>query len=199
MYYFTALFQLLVCNQSLEPSDYTRWYATSVTEQGTSFDLGSITYGQSKDLLLPLSPESISNCEFTLTYDGVQDKKKTLRFNTKDSSKQADLNLLNRHKLRLEFVHCVRTTFEEMRQVNTTAKVTKQEQKTAMNQIKALEKEMQKYTDSGDEYIKDLYTDLTGQVQQAIEKNEWFKKWGIHFLPSLTRKFDKINIRPMNI
>jgi len=67
----------------------------------------------------------------------------------------------------------------------------------AMNQIKALENEMNKYANGNDEFIKDLFIDLTGQVQQALEREDWFMKWGIHFLPSLTRKFYQINIRQL--
>jgi len=158
--------------------------------------LGSITYGQSKDLLIPLPPESVNNCEFTLTYDNVQEKKKSLRFNAKNNFQQADLGLITRHKLRLEFVHCVRSTFEKMREKKT--KSTSGENKghsEAMNQIKTLEEEMRKYADGNDEFIKDLFVDLTGQVQQAFEREDWFMKWGRHFLPSLTRKFYQINIR----
>jgi hypothetical protein len=48
---------------------------------------------------------------------------------------------------------------------------------------------MRHYPDKNDEFVKDLLTDLTGQVDQAITREDWFKKWGVHFLPSLTRKF----------
>jgi hypothetical protein len=60
---------------------------------------------------------------------------------------------------------------------------------TSTNEIETLKEEMKKYTNSNDEFIKDLYTDLTGQVKEALEREDWFNKWGVHFLPSLTRKF----------
>jgi hypothetical protein len=58
-----------------------------------------------------------------------------------------------------------------------------------MKQLKTLEEEMRQYPDKNDQFVKDLLTDLTGQVDQAITREDWFKKWGVHFLPSLTRKF----------
>jgi hypothetical protein len=186
----------LVHKKSLQPTDYTRWYSTNITNQGTSFDLGSITYGQSKDLLIPFSPRSVNNCEFTLTYDNVQEKKKSLRFNAKNNFQQADLDQITRHKLRLEFVHCVRSTFEKLRENKTKSTSGKNKKYSeAMNQIKALEEEMKKYANGNDEFIKDLFVDLTGQVKQALEREDWFTKWGRHYLPSLTRKFYQINIR----
>jgi hypothetical protein len=151
--------------------------------------LSSITYGQSKDLLIPLSGENSNHCEFTVTYDTVQEKKKSIKFTLKNSSQQTDLGLINRHKFRLEFVHYVRTAFEKLRE-----KYTNERRQEVMDQIKVLEENMNKYADGNDEYVKDLLADLTGQVQEAIGKEDWFKKWGIHFLPSLTRKLHQINI-----
>ncbi|CAF4468535.1 unnamed protein product, partial [Rotaria sp. Silwood2] len=49
-------------------------------------------------------------------------------------------------------------------------------------------KENIKLAENGDDgFIKDLLADLTGQVQEAMGKQEWFNKWGVHYLPSLTR------------
>ncbi|CAF3255615.1 unnamed protein product [Rotaria sp. Silwood2] len=186
--------QLLLHEEQILPTAYTRWYSTKSTNEGTYFDLGSITYGQSKDLLIPLAPKSISKCKFTLTYDNLDNMKKSVTFNLKNNLQQADLHLITRHKFRLEFVHCVRTALEQMCEVKTKSRNTQEKHKAAMNQINTLEKNMRKYADINDEFIKDLLTDLTGQVRQAIEKEDWFHKWGIHFLPSLTRKFDYINM-----
>lgn len=155
--------------------------------------MGSITYGQSKDLSIPFSPELVHNCEFTLTYDDGQKKDKSLQFHMKNSVQQADLKLIARHKFRLEFVNCVRTVFEQMKgnekNKSTSTSQDNNSVEIAINQIKVLEAEMKNYADGNDEYVKDLLIDLTGQVQQAIEREDWFKKWGVHFLPSLTRKF----------
>ncbi|CAF4309999.1 unnamed protein product, partial [Rotaria sordida] len=74
-----------------------------------------------------------------------------------------------------------------MRQTKTNVTEKNQEHEEAINQIKTLENDMKNYADGTDEFIKDLFSDLTGQVKEAIEKVESFKKWGVHFLPSLTR------------
>jgi hypothetical protein len=153
------------------------------------FDLGSITYGQSKDLLIPLPSKSLSNCEFSLIYDTLQEKRKSIKFNINTNCQQEALHLIAQHKFRLRFVHCVRSTFEAMRQKMTNAATANEQYEAAMNQLKALEKEMKEYPDKNDEFVKDLLADLTGQVDQAITREDWFKKWGVHFLPSLTRKF----------
>jgi hypothetical protein len=187
-YYNIYFFQLLLHGKPLEPTDYTRWYSTKTTNQGTSFDLGSITYGQSKDLLIPFSPKSVGQCKFTLTYDSVREKKKSLNFGVKNTSQQTDFDLIIRHKFRLEFVHCVRTTLETMLEQKTKSTSKNKKYKRTTDQIETLKKEMEKYANANDEFIKDLFADLTGQVKEALEREDWFQKWGIHYLPSLTRK-----------
>merc|ERR1719240_2387969 len=39
--------------------------------------------------------------------------------------------------------------------------------------------------DSG--YIGDLLQDLEGQVALAVSRQDWYQKWGTHYLPSLQR------------
>jgi hypothetical protein len=56
-----------------------------------------------------------------------------------------------------------------------------------MNNLKILEKSMQ--SSSNDPYIIDLLKDLMDQVRQAFSRDDWFTKWGVHYLPSLTREF----------
>jgi hypothetical protein len=153
------------------------------------FDLGSITFGQSKDLLIPLASGPNSNYEFSLIYDTLQEKRKSIKFNINTNPQQADLHLIDQHKFRLEFVHCVRTVFDAKRQQQSNATTANAQCEAAMNRLGALEERMRQYANSNDGFVKDLLTDLTGQVQEAITREDWFKKWGVHFLPSLTRKF----------
>jgi len=152
--------------------------------------LGSITYGQSKDLLVPLSPALLSKCEFSVMYDTLQEKRKSVNININTKPAQAEIRLVNEHKFRLQFVHCVRTVLETMRQRIITPTTTNEQSTTAINRLKALEEEMKHYANNNDAFVKDLLADLTGQVQEAITREDWFKKWGVHFLPSLTRKFN---------
>jgi hypothetical protein len=151
--------------------------------------LGSIIYGQSKDLLIPLPAELLPNCEFSLTYDTLQEKRKSIKFNINKHPRREDLHLIAQQKFRLRFVHAVRTTLEEMRKKLKNPAITTEKIEAAKNQMKALEEEMRQYPDKDDGFVKDLLTDLTGQVDEATSREDWFGKWGVHFLPSLTRKF----------
>lgn len=158
-----------------------------------------MTYGQSKDILIPFSSSSVSQATFTVTYDNLREKKKSLQFGVQRISEQADLNQIIRHRARLEFVHCIRTTFEKMRPDKTKPSSKDKQSKTAIDPIKQLNKEITKYAYENDEFIKDLLVDLTGQVHLALENHDWFMKWGIHYLPSLTRKYDQRNTKRIYI
>jgi hypothetical protein len=133
--------------------------------------------------------QSLSNSEFSLTYDTLQEKRKSIKFNINTHPRKEDRHLIDQHKFRLRFVHCVRSVFETMRERQKNAAIGTEQSEAAMKQLKTLEEEMRQYPDKNDQFVKDLLTDLTGQVDQAITREDWFKKWGVHFLPSLTRKF----------
>ncbi|CAF3370225.1 unnamed protein product [Rotaria socialis] len=179
--------QLLLHDKFLQPTNYTQWYSRHITKKGTYFDLGSITYGQSKDLLISISPKFISTCKFKLTYNDVRNTQKILEFNLTNNVQQVNLDVITHHKFRLEFVNCVRTALEKMRDKRITLRTTNQRHRTAINHIETLQKKMRSCAIENDQFMNDLFTDLTGQVKQAVEKQEWFQKWGIHFLPSLAR------------
>lgn len=160
------------------------------TAEGTCFNLGSIAYGQSKDLLIPISSESLNGCRFTLTYQNAKNIRKTIEFDLATGIQQADPNSIMRHKMRLEFVHYVRTRWENMT-LEKNGKRKHDSQQTnekTMNELQKFEENLKLIANENDEFIKDLLTDLTGQVREAVDIQASFNKWGKHYLPSLTRK-----------
>ncbi|CAF2783679.1 unnamed protein product [Rotaria sp. Silwood2] len=179
--------QLLIHDQDAQNTDYMRWYSTHKPEEGTYINLGSITYGQSKDLLIPVSSKLTKECRFTLAYQNAKNIKKSIDFDFMDNLQQADLNLIIRHKTRLEFVQCVRTELENMKSIKTNSKQSKKQHDQVMNELQKFKEKMKLAANGDDDFIKDLLADLTGQVQEALGKQEWFNKWGVHYLPSLTR------------
>lgn len=176
-----------VHGQPIEPSEYTRWYTTSVNGKDTIFELGAITYGQSKDLLIPLAPEGVINNKFRLIYDTLHEKRKRIDFVINTNPEANVVQRIDQQRFRLRLVHCVRSVFEAKRLSEKNPVKGKEDVERTIQQLRTLEEEFKQYPLENDEYIKDLLTDLTGQVEEAISRDDWFKKWGIHFLPSLTR------------
>jgi len=151
--------------------------------------LGAITYGQSKDLLIPLAPEALVDNKFSLIYDTLHEKRKRIEFVVNKNPEPNVIQRIDQQKFRLQLVHCVRSVFEAKRLNEKNPAKGKPEVERTLQQLRALEEEFKQYAVNHDEYIDDLQADLTGQVEEAISRDDWFKKWGVHFLPSLTRKF----------
>jgi len=82
---------------------------------------------------------------------------------------------IDEHYYRLRFVDDVKNGMELMKGGN---------QKKAEKLIKDL---IDKIHGSKNEHIAALVEDLKGQVIQAFSREDWYKKWGSHYLPSLIR------------
>ncbi len=94
-----------------------------------------------------------------------------------------DIKLLNQQKYRLEFVHSIRNSYNLLRKDEQTFT---EHQQSVLANMQVLEETIKTHS-NGDAYLTDLLTDLTGQVKQAFSRKDWFSKWGIHYLPSITR------------
>ncbi len=144
--------------------------------------MGSITSGQSKDILLPTTIEQHNMLQIEIVYQSAHGQK----VNTSKlvQTTEADMMVITRHNYRLQLVHCIRAALDSKRSAKTTKRAG--EETTALNNLKTLERSM--HRSSNDSYLVDLLKDLTEQVRQAFSRDDWFTKWGVHYLPSLTRK-----------
>jgi hypothetical protein len=143
--------------------------------------LGSVTFGQSKDVVIPMTADQYQKLEIILDYDSAfGEKKKQCKTITKLNE---DVKLLNHQKHRLEFVYWIRQGYNLLRGDQKT--YTDNEQ-SVLNNLQTLEETIKSHS-TNDKYLTDLYTDLSGQVKQAFSRYDWFTRWGVHYLPSITR------------
>jgi predicted nucleic-acid-binding protein len=143
--------------------------------------LGSVVFGQSKDLVIPMSIDQYKKMDLILNYESAHGTKKK---QCKSIIKlDEDIKLFNQQKYRLEFVYFIRNGYNLLR---GDEKTFINHQQNVLDTIQSLENTIKKYS-INDNYLTDLLTDLTGQVKQAFSRYDWFSKWGIHYLPSITR------------
>lgn len=55
----------------------------------------------------------------------------------------------------------------------------------AQDMIQSLSSEIKASSMAGQEELEGLLEDLTGQVAEAFSREDWYTKWGVHYLPSL--------------
>jgi hypothetical protein len=143
--------------------------------------MGSITFGQSKDIIIPMTIDQYKKLNIILDYESpFGEKKKQCKSITK---LDGDIKLLNQQKYRLEFVYFIRKGYELLRGGEETFT---NSQHSVLNDIQSLEQTIKNHSNN-DSYLTDLLTDLTGQVKEAFSRYDWFSRWGIHYLPSITR------------
>jgi hypothetical protein len=107
--------------------------------QELRFDLGSITFGQSKDILLSTTIEQHNMLQIEIIYQSAHGQK----VNTSKlvQNINPDAMVITRNKYRLQFVHCIRAALDSKRSTNMKNK--SGEEATALNNLKILEESMQ--------------------------------------------------------
>lgn len=143
--------------------------------------LGSVVFGQSRDIAVPIDEKQYNKLRLELNYQSAHgDKNKQC---TEVVKLPADVQALQRQKHRLEFVHHVRSGYTLLTEGSGQAT---DNQKVIVDKLEALANAIQSHA-ADDQYLTDLHTDLTGQVKEAFSRMDWFRKWGTHYLLSITR------------
>mmetsp|Transcript_79277 Transcript_79277/g.169881 ORF Transcript_79277/g.169881 Transcript_79277/m.169881 type:complete len:704 (-) Transcript_79277:28-2139(-) len=151
--------------------------------------LGMLQFGQSKDVVVhmnvPSGAVSAGYLEVVLEY-GTRGE--NFKVEAKGSG-QGDPQLfpqVEEQRLRLLFVDAVRHTMKAGK-LSAADKATGKALPLAdMRQVaEDMQKVLRASPSANSENIEALMEDLTGQVSEAISREDWYQKWGIHFLPSL--------------
>mmetsp|Transcript_28743 Transcript_28743/g.37726 ORF Transcript_28743/g.37726 Transcript_28743/m.37726 type:complete len:759 (+) Transcript_28743:142-2418(+) len=151
-------------------------YPSQTTGWGVSIDLGSLNFGQTKDVILPLNiPErdpSTPYLELTLRYTNVTSGPKEV---FQQGTVENENDNITIHKFRLKMVDCLRQAIELCRTNNY---------EPAQQAIASLCSEMRECQVTSS-LLSDLLVDLEGESTLAVSSCENFEKWGKHYLPSL--------------
>eukprot|EP00933_Yihiella_yeosuensis_P037383 TRINITY_DN31298_c0_g1_i1.p1 TRINITY_DN31298_c0_g1~~TRINITY_DN31298_c0_g1_i1.p1 ORF type:complete len:824 (-),score=168.37 TRINITY_DN31298_c0_g1_i1:227-2698(-) len=158
-------------------------------------ELPSLQYGQRKDVMLRLGGLQDSSADAALNV--------TVKYDIRVSSEGEHAMATSEKKLVdiqgscLDDVatteHCCRVLFVEgVKQAMAMLKQTKLDQLQGKPlQLPAAQDHIQEMVATlfsgatASEYLTALCEDLSGQVAEAFSKEEWYAKWGVHYLPSL--------------
>jgi len=142
-----------------------------------NISLGSIIFGQTKDLLLNL--DEGEKIKMTLSYDNT-----FLRGNT---------SLKHEFIIKNDFDKKILIEKSRFLSLNTIITLNNNFKKENIFEIQTklndLILQIKESLIANEPFIIDLIRDLEGQVTLALTKNEYYNKWGQHYLSSLTRSY----------
>lgn len=152
--------------------------------------LGSIQYGQSRDLvvrmLVPPGAVDAGYLRTSLDFVTAAGPISTPGALGSGKSNPAEFPVVEQQSLRLQFVDCVR---EIMKVVTLSAIDRAQGKKLPLADAQAMVQTLADLVGNSkvadEEQMMALLEDVQGQVCEAVSREEWYTKWGIHYLPSL--------------
>lgn len=158
-------------------------YLTQTTSWGAQVQLCSIQYGQSKELVVQMTdlpPNDTPYLTATVRCE-VKGGLETSEWSVEGSGRDGGVEVVSNY-FRLRFV----TVVDEAIPLMKSGQVT---QAQARSLIQELVKELEASIAVGPQDPKalGLLEDLKGQVTEAFSQPDFFKKWGVHYLPSLAR------------
>mmetsp|Transcript_115465 Transcript_115465/g.327175 ORF Transcript_115465/g.327175 Transcript_115465/m.327175 type:complete len:679 (-) Transcript_115465:42-2078(-) len=158
---------------------------TTEQDGALTVDLGQVQFGQSRQVLVPMSftgdlPPGADYLQVTLKYSthGAPTSCE------KKFQKTDDVEVVESQRLRVQFVDVCRKAMEKMSFTGGPEQVAAALLE-GQGMIKAFMDEVETSPACDADSVKALLEDVTGQVSEAFSREDWYSKWGRHYLPSL--------------
>jgi hypothetical protein len=145
-----------------------------------SFDLGMVNFGQSRDVVVRVA--NPSELRVTVTCQ-VRDRSVKMEgvFGPDDPVR------CSVQKARAQVVRSI-VDARRFGQDGSDLATAVAAVETAAAGIRELAGTLQGGDDEEEEkYVSDLLQDLEGQIAMSVSRTDWFRRWGVHYLPSIQR------------
>lgn len=153
-------------------------------------DLNSLQYGQRKDIIVVVATPSVNNefMHLTLKCNTRAENKDMLRVGQDWSigGKAFAGFDLEPQRCRFAFIDGVRQGMEMMKLTSLDKMRGVQPLPEVQAHVQTLATRLMASRSASSEEIQALIEDVTGQVAEACSREDWYNKWGVHYLPSLT-------------
>jgi len=163
----------------------------------TRVNLGTLQYGQSKDVVVSMKVEATgSGSPFLVAKLSYETRCSDVPFSLVPVEAQtlhmkpapSDLELVQQHECRMRFAEeladIVGNLPQNGRSHGPADTINSRLSEAKVNLEDAI-KFVKDSPSSKSEYVEALLEDMCGQSLEALSKVEWFSKWGVHYLPSL--------------
>ncbi|KAJ1534335.1 hypothetical protein HK096_003999 [Nowakowskiella sp. JEL0078] len=165
-------------------------------------EIGSILYGQSRDLIVKLSKSKLSkNFNVYVSVEGLISGSGRFKIFEKDfiTDQSQDLEIMSQY-YRLEAAGKIQDIVSKIAKESArssfsgdmTIKVTTEMLHSYFKELQVIIDKVENansWSHDGEpkKRMKELFEDLNGQVKEALESETAYKKWGQHYLPSLAQ------------
>ena len=164
----------VVADQSRQLSNVTP------TSWGATYKLSNINYGQAKDTLIILDKFAGQVTVTTKYQDHATEKSELSTITTTEVDNLSEKTDHFQNQLaRLKVVEIISDLL--------TLNVSNLELSGSERLLTSLKQYLTSLPLPPTTYLKALIEDVNGQVTQAVSRQEWYNKWGKHYLPSLQR------------
>eukprot|EP01104_Vermistella_antarctica_P017611 TRINITY_DN6264_c1_g1_i1.p1 TRINITY_DN6264_c1_g1~~TRINITY_DN6264_c1_g1_i1.p1 ORF type:complete len:797 (+),score=126.13 TRINITY_DN6264_c1_g1_i1:231-2621(+) len=158
-----------------------------VTTWGVELDVAALQFGQDRHLVVPLrrgvdttgknGSSPLSYLSITLQYSQMNGVVKKVEVDGVSVGGQREIREIESNHLRQQFALRVREAYDSW----------SQDQNISRKIITALVQEIEQSAVASDDRAKDLLMDVTGQIREAFSKDEYYNKWGRHYVLSIAR------------
>lgn len=164
----------------------TQVHGLSASVEGdlATIPLASLQYGQTRDVVFRLAVPKLAAGQPFLTA--------TLQYQHWSSAefKSISVDLADTHQGEANLIEVQlhrSVVVDTLKQALLDYKSSGEELKEGQISVKKLRDKIRSSKSVRHPHVIALLQDLDGQVTEAWSKEEWFKKWGVHYLPSLLR------------
>mmetsp|Transcript_102794 Transcript_102794/g.209493 ORF Transcript_102794/g.209493 Transcript_102794/m.209493 type:complete len:706 (+) Transcript_102794:97-2214(+) len=153
------------------------------TGSGVRVNLGTLQYGQSRDVIIRMKiPASVPGEAFVVgkvQYEiaaGVKQDSNTIEASA--NYVESDMCKVEPHAHRASFVEALKAVMDSRNDRCGSLQ-------TAQAEMRRLAELVAMSQSAGQEFVQALLEDIKGQSTMALSSDEWFQRWGQHYLPSI--------------
>jgi hypothetical protein len=173
-------------------NEFINCYSHRKTENGIILNMGNISFDQSRNIVVPILMPSNSDLPYLtakLTYTSpyALNINEINELGVNKTTNLNDISNIELHKYRLLAIEKIRFACNQIQNGNIlNAQKLIYSFIGELNESIALKSNIPEY-DYYVKYLSDLAKDMSGQVAEAFSKQEYYSKWGRHYLPSLMK------------
>ena len=150
----------------------------TLTTWGSQVSLGPILFGQTRNIVFRVrAPIQLTENLLAATIEYKDYTGKSVKLSSEVKIAQEEPEAVKVQNLRTLFVTSTQRAILE----------SKTNLQTSRNTIKDLQKDISTSVVKSDKFIEDLLKDVSDQTTEAFSRDDWYTKWGLHYMLSLKR------------